>query len=417
MAERASILANTQEYFDRASARLSVMEGIRQEIRQPGRSVTVRFPVKMDDGTIRIFEGYRVQHSQARGPSKGGIRYSPTVTLDDTQGLAMLMTLKTGAVNLPFGGAKGAVVCDPAALSPHELEGLTRRYTSEISILIGPERDIPATDLGTDPQIMAWMMDTYSMIKGYSVPAVVTDKPVLLGGTRGRERSTGRGVVFLLRAAAQRLGLELGTARVAIQGVGNVGSTVAHMLNHVFGATIVAISDSQTTLYREEGLDVAAIQEHHAAGQKLATFNDAEQLDRDAVLTLPCDILVPAAVEHVIGPEIAEKIQARLVVEGANAPITPDADPILDERGITVIPDILASAGSVIVSYFEWVQSLHSLNWTEQEVTTHLKRVILKAHDEVVTLADEQSLSMRLAAYQLAIRRVAEAYTLLGIYP
>ena len=417
MSDSPSLLTNTQQFFDRAVASLSILPGIRDEIRQPNRSVTVRFPVMRDDGTIEIFTGFRVQHSQARGPSKGGIRFSPTVTLDDTQGLAMLMTLKTAVVNIPFGGSKGAVICDPAAMSRYELEGMTRRYTSEIAFLIGPERDIPATDLGTDPQVMAWIMDTYSMLKGYSVPAVVTDKPVLLGGTRGRDRSTGRGVVFLLREAAEDLGLGLGTARVAIQGTGNVGTTVAHMLNHVFGAHIVALSDSQNTLYAEEGLDVQAVQAHLASGERLASFGSGEVLPAEAVQALDCDILVPAAVEHVIHAGNAAQVQARLIVEGANAPITPEADALLEERGITVLPDILANAGSVIVSYFEWIQSLHSLNWTEEEVTGHLRRLIVRAYEEVAARAEEQAISMRMAAYQIAIQRVADAYTLLGIYP
>ncbi|MDQ4078030.1 MAG: Glu/Leu/Phe/Val dehydrogenase [Chloroflexota bacterium] len=417
MPEGASLLELTRQYFKEAAENTQISPGLRETIREPGRNVTVNFPVKMDDQSVQMFTGFRVQHSIARGPAKGGLRYAPHLTLETVQGLAMLMTWKTAVVGIPFGGAKGGVVCDPSQLSRQELERLTRRYTGEISIIIGPERDIPDTDMGTDEQVMAWVMDTYSAIKGYTVPAVVTGKPVQIGGTKGMERATGRGVVFVLREAARRLGLELGGATVAVQGFGKVGATVALLMSHVFGARVVAVSDSSTALYDENRLDVRALMEHKEDTGSLKGFGNAQQIGLQEILTVPCDIVVPAAVEMVLTADNAPSVQARLVVEGANAPTTPQASSILRERGITVIPDILASAGSVTVSYFEWVQSLQNLFWTEEEVIAQLRRIMLRAFDEVWTLAEERTVSMRTAAYILGIQRVRRAYELRGIYP
>lgn len=420
MPEEQTLLEMTRQYYDEAAEQVETVReipGIREQLRQSARVMTVNFPVKMDNGSIKTFAGYRVQHSRARGPSKGGLRYTPDVTLEDTEALAMLMTWKTAAMGIPFGGAKGSVICDPAALSRRELQGITRRFVSEISILLGPERDIPDTDIGTDERTMAWVMDTYSMLKGYSVPAVVTGKPIAIGGTAGMSRSTGRGVVFVLREAARRMDLDLGGATVAVQGFGKVGATVATLLSHVFGARVVAISDSTTTLYHEHQLDLPALLEHKEATGGLRGFAGAQELPLGDVLTVPCDILVPAARETVLTEANAPHVKARLIVEGANAPTTPAADAILNERGVTIIPDIIASAGSVTVSYFEWVQSLQSLFWTEEEVTTQLRRIMLRAFDEVWTLSAETGVSLRQAAYRIAIGRVATAYKLRGIYP
>lgn len=416
MTERESLWEMTRQYYDRAVAHASIDPGIRDQLRDCARNITVSFPVKMDNGSIRQFTGYRVQHNTIRGPAKGGVRFAPHVTLEDTQALAMLMTWKTAAMGIPFGGAKGAVMVNPADLSSRELQGVTRRYTGEISILLGPERDVPDTDVGTDEQTMAWMLDAFAQVKGYSVPAVVTGKPVLVGGTAGMNRSTGRGVVFVLREAAERMGLVLEDARVAVQGFGKVGVTVAALLTHVFGARVVAVSDSGVTLYDENGLDIHDIVLHKKQTGSLQGFG-ATELASDVLLTLPCDILVPSALENVLHEGNANEVQAKLIVEGANAPTTPAADAIFQERGIIVIPDIIASAGSVTVSYFEWVQGLQSLFWEEEEVTTQLKRIMLRAFDQMYCLADETGVSMRTAAYVLAIQRVAKAYSLRGIYP
>lgn len=416
MTETESLWEMTRNYYDRAIPHTHIDPGIRDQLRECARNITVTFPVKMDDGTARQFIGYRVQHNTIRGPAKGGVRFSPNVSLEDTQALAMLMTWKTAAMGIPFGGAKGAVMVNPGTLSPRELQGVTRRYTGEISILLGPERDIPDTDIGTDEQTMAWMLDAFAQVKGYSVPAVVTGKPVLVGGTVGMNRSTGRGVVFVLREAAERMGMDLENCRVAVQGFGKVGVTVAALLSHVFGARVVAVSDSGVTLYDENGLDIHDIQRHKKATGSLRGFG-ATELPSEDVLTVACDILVPSALENTLHAGNAPHVQAKLIVEGANAPTTPAADAIFQERGITVIPDIIASAGSVTVSYFEWVQGLQSLFWEEEEVTAQLKRIMLRAFNDMYRIAQEKNVSMRTAAYVLAIGRVAKAYALRGIYP
>ncbi len=416
MTENENLWAMTRQYYDTAADLARLESGLRAQLRECARMMTVNCPVKMDDGTIQNFTGFRVQHNTVRGPAKGGVRFAPNVTLEDTQALAMLMTWKTAVMGIPFGGAKGAVVVNPSELSQHELQGVTRRYTSEISLLLGPERDIPDTDIGTDERTMAWMMDTYAMVKGYSVPAVVTGKPVIIGGTAGMSRSTGRGVVFVLREAIRRMGIELNDARVAVQGFGKVGVTVASLLSHIFGARVVGVSDSSVTLYDEEGLDIAAIEQHKKDTGSLRGFGATELAPMD-VLTLPCDVLVPAAHENVIHEGNVGNIHARLIVEGANAPTTPAAAEVLRDRQIIVIPDILASAGSVTVSYFEWVQSLQSLFWSEEEVTAQLKRIMLRAFDDVYRLGEERDISLRNAAYIIALQRVAKAYTLRGIYP
>lgn len=416
--ERPDLWRTVQEQYDRALAHLALAPGLSNRLREPQRVLTVYFPIKMDDGSIRIFAGYRVHHSFTRGPAKGGIRYLPDLTLEEIKALAMQMTWKTAVVNIPFGGAKGGVACDPAALSQAEVERITRRYTSEISLLLGPETDIPAPDINTDDQTMAWIMDTYSAIKGYSVPAVVTGKPTAIGGSEGRRRATGRGVVFALRGAAERIGLDLRDARVVIQGYGKVGQTVAYLLQHVLGIRVIALSDSKGGIYNEAGLDdVRAVRRHKRETGSVVGYREAETITNAELLELPCDILVPAAVEGVITETNADRIHASLVVEAANLPVTPKADDILAARGIIVLPDIVANAGGVTVSYFEWVQDLQSFFWTDEEVTQKLREIILSALDQVWRLADEKGVSLRTAAQMLAISRVARAIELRGIYP
>ncbi|MCZ7570314.1 MAG: Glu/Leu/Phe/Val dehydrogenase [Ardenticatenaceae bacterium] len=415
--ERPDLWRMIQEQFDRAVAHLVIAPGYADKLREPQRILTVHFPIKMDDGNIRIFTGYRVHHSITRGPAKGGIRYHPALTLDEIKALAMQMTWKTAVVDIPFGGAKGGVDCDPARLSQGELERITRRYTSEISLLLGPETDVPAPDINTDDQTMAWIMDTYSMMKGYSVPAVVTGKPTAIGGSEGRRRATGRGAVFALREAAERIRLDLRGAHVVIQGYGKVGQTVAYMLQHVLGIHVIGISDSRGGIYNPDGFDVRAVRRHKRESGSVVGYGEAETITNAELLELPCDILVPAAVEGVITAANADRIRACLVVEAANMPVTPEADDIFEERGITVLPDIVANAGGVTVSYFEWVQDLQSFFWTDEEVTQKLREIILSALNQVWETAEEKEVSLRTAAQMLAISRVARASELRGIYP
>lgn len=390
---------------------------IHEFLKYPERELTVNFPVQMDDGSVRIFTGYRVQHNRARGPSKGGIRYHPQADLDEVRALAMWMTWKCAVVNIPFGGAKGGVMCDPKQLSLKELERLTRRYTTEISVMIGPESDIPAPDVGTDPQVMAWMMDTYSMHKGYTVPAVVTGKPIAVGGSEGRIEATGRGLVMVASRCSQMLNIPLQGARVVIQGFGNVGSTAAKFF-HEAGAKVVAVSDARNAVYNPKGLDVPVLLKHCVRREgSLPQYAEGEVITNAEMLELPCDFLVPAALGNQITSENAERIQARVVIEGANGPTTPEADRILNEAGVFLVPDILANAGGVIVSYFEWVQDLQSFFWSEDEVNQKLERVLISAFDEVVHTAKTRKVDMRTAAYIIGVGRVADAIITRGIYP
>jgi glutamate dehydrogenase (NAD(P)+) len=419
MSKKDSFWTMTQQYYDQAADKVETFRNsaIRDVLRVPARTVTVRFPAKMDDGSLKSLTAYRVQHSTVLGPAKGGLRYTPSANLEYTQALAMLMTWKSSLVNIPFGGAKGAVLCDPTQHSQKELQNITRRFTSEMVMLLGPKKDILDTDVGTDERTMGWVMDTYSSIKGYTVLGVATGKPTAIGGSVGMNRATGRGAVFILREAAQRLGLELGGASVAIQGFGKVGTTVAHLLSHVLGVRVIAVSDSKTTLYNPEGLDVYALIEHKQATGQLSGFGYADELDPSELLTIRCDILVPSATELSITALVAEQIQARMIVEAANAPTTPAADAILTQRGVTILPDILANAGRVTVSYFEWVQSLQSFFWTEEEMTKQLRHIMLRALEQMWTLAEEKDVSLRMAAYMIAIERLASAYQLRGLYP
>ncbi len=405
-----------QRQFDNAAKYLDLKAGIKAKLRLPKRELTVNFPVKMDDGSIQMFTGHRVQHSLARGPAKGGIRYHPDVTLDEVRALAMWMTWKGAVVGIPYGGAKGGVVCNPKVMSERELERLTRRFTSEIIMFIGPDSDIPAPDVNTNAQTMAWIMDTYSMTKGYSVPAVVTGKPVEIGGSLGRREATGRGVMFTTRDALKHLGIPIEGVRVAVQGFGNVGAIGAQLLQEL-GCTIIAASDSQGGIYNPKGLDAEDVMRHKAETRTVVGYPGTDKITNEELLELDCEVLVPAALENEITEENADRIKARVISEGANGPTTPEADAILFDKGAFVIPDILANAGGVTVSYFEWVQGLQSFFWSEDEVNANLEKIMVRAFNDVLAISQSQEVDMRIAAYILAIDRVANATLLRGIYP
>jgi glutamate dehydrogenase (NAD(P)+) len=405
-----------QRQFDLAAERLDLSPGLRKVLRQPKRELTVHFPVKMDDGSVEVFTGYRVQHNLARGPAKGGIRYHQDVTLDEVKALAMWMTWKCAVVGIPFGGGKGGVIVDPKKLSLREVEGLTRRFATEISILIGPEKDIPAPDVNTNSQTMAWIMDTYSMHVGYTAPAVVTGKPIPLGGSEGRNEATAQGAVYTLIDAARHLGMEIPKCRVAVQGFGNAGAIAAQLLA-AQGCKIIAVSDSTGAIYRPEGFDPNAVlawkQEHHS----VCGFPRTKDISNEELLELDCDILVPAALENQITARNAGRIQARLIGEAANGPTTPEADEILHKSGKFVIPDILCNAGGVTVSYFEWVQDLERDFWNVEQVNEKLRRIMTKAFASTLEISLKEKVNMRTAAYLLAVQRVADAASVRGIYP
>ncbi len=385
-------------------------------LRECKKAVEVSIPTHMDDGSVRAFTGYRVTHNVSRGPSKGGIRYHPDVTLDEVKALAMWMTWKCSLMRIPFGGAKGGIVCDPKAMSRPELERMTRRYTSEIINEIGPEKDIPAPDVGTDASTMAWIFDTFSMNKGHSVLGVVTGKPLTIGGSLGREEATARGGVYCLQAALAKQERPLEGLRVAVQGFGNVGSFFAKFVAEL-GATVIAVSDSTGGLFNSNGLDVAAAFAHKRRGGSLSELKGGDQISNEELLLLDCDVLAPCALEQVITEANADKVRGRLIVEGANGPITPAADLILESNGILVLPDVLANAGGVVVSYFEWVQGLQEYFWKEDEVNARLNEIVTRAFDETWATHNERSISMRLSAYGLAVQHVAEATTTRGLYP
>ena len=381
------------------------------------KAVEVSVPTQMDDGaTTRVFTGYRVTHNIARGPSKGGIRYHPGVTLDEVKALSMWMTWKCALANIPFGGAKGGVVVDPKALSRRELERMTRRFTSEIINEIGPEKDIPAPDVGTDARVMAWIFDTYSMNKGHSVLGVVTGKPLAIGGSLGREEATARGALYVLRGAARKKELSLNGATIAIQGFGNVGLHLARLVAQD-GAKVVALSDSAGGIHNANGIDVAAAIAHKQDSGTLGGLPDTDPISNDDLLLLDVDVLAPCALEQVINESNASRIKARIVVEGANGPVTPTADEILEQNGVLILPDILANAGGVVVSYFEWVQGLQEYFWKEDEVNAKLNDIVTRAFNETWALFEAKDVPMRLAAYGLAVQRVAEATITRGIYP
>jgi glutamate dehydrogenase (NAD(P)+) len=404
--------------FEIAAIHLPPMEpGILDKIKYTKREIIVHFPVKMDDGSVRVFTGYRVQHNDTRGPFKGGVRYHSDTHLDEMRALAMWMTWKAAVANIPFGGAKGGVECDPLTMTTQELENMTRRYTWEISPFIGPEVDILAPDLSTNPQTMAWIMDTYSIRRGHAVPGVVTGKPLELGGSRGRFEATGRGLFVIAEKAAHFRGLALKDAKVVIQGSGNVGGTAARMFSRA-GAKVIAISDVNGAVYNHRGLDVARVLQCQQSNNSCANDEiDGDEMSNEELLQLECDILVPAAIENQITEGNANKLRCRMIIEGANGPTTPTADIILKEKNIYLVPDILANAGGVVVSYFEWVQNLQELFWSEEEIYQRLKRILSNAFDEVRALAERQKVDMRTAASILGIGRVAEAIRLRGIFP
>ncbi len=407
-------IAQTQ--FDRAADILRLEDGMRELLKHPKRQMIVSIPVKMDDGSLAVFEGYRVQHNIARGPAKGGIRYHPDVTLDEVKALAAWMTWKCATVNLPYGGGKGGVRVNPKTLSPTELERLTRRYATEIAPIIGPDRDIPAPDVYTDAQTMAWIMDTMSMFKGHTELGVVTGKPVELGGSRGRREATARGCQFTIREACRIKGLTLDEARVVVQGYGNAGSAVARLL-HEDGARLIAVSDSQGGVYNPRGLDPLAVLAVKRETGSVVNFSEAEPISNEELLELECDILIPAALENQITLQNADRIKARIIAEAANGPTTPGADRILFDKGIFVIPDILANAGGVTVSYFEWVQDLYGFFWDEAEVNARLEQIMTRAFADVYREAEKHRVDMRTGAYVLAVARVAEATRVRGIFP
>jgi glutamate dehydrogenase (NAD(P)+) len=404
------------QQFDRAAEYLDLKAGIREMLRKPKRELTVNFPVKMDDGSVEVFTGYRVHHSTVLGPTKGGIRFHPDVTLDEVRALAMWMTWKCSVVGLPYGGAKGGVICNPKQMSLTELENLTRRYASEISVLMSPEGDIPAPDVNTNPQIMAWIMDTYSMHRGYSTPAVVTGKPIEIGGSEGRNAATAQGTIYHIRRAAKHLGLNLGQASAVVQGYGNAGSFAAKFL-YEDGTSIIGVSDSQGGIYNPKGLDPTDVLAHKQETSSVVDYPGADTITNAELLELECDVLVPAALEKQLTGENAPRVKTKIIAEAANGPTEPEADEVFNDRGVFVIPDILCNAGGVTVSYFEWVQDLQQFFWNEREVNKQLEAIMNHAFDAVLQVHLEKRVDMRLAAYIRAIDRVNKATMIRGIYP
>ncbi|MEE8620140.1 MAG: Glu/Leu/Phe/Val dehydrogenase [Dehalococcoidia bacterium] len=407
---------NVRKLINDVCNRMNIAEACRSRLMECERELTIHFPVRMDDGTVRVFTGFRILHNDSRGPGKGGIRYHPAVTLDEVKALAALMTLKTAVAGIPYGGAKGAVICDPKVLSQNELERLTRRYAAEITLFIGPETDIPAPDVGTNPQIMAWIMDTYSMGRGYSVPAVTTGKPLEVGGSRGRFEATGRGCMITALLAAKHLGINAEEATVAVQGFGNVGAVAASLLAGE-GCRIIAVSDTEGGVYSPKGLDPGLLFTQKKETGSVVGFKDAETITNAELLGLPCDILVPAALEQQLVKANSGSVKAKLIIEGANNPTTPEADRILGNNGIFIVPDILANTGGVIVSYLEWVQGLQFLFWEEEEVNDYLERILTKAFAEVLQTSQQEKADMRTAAHMIALRRLATAMAFRGIFP
>jgi glutamate dehydrogenase (NAD(P)+) len=404
------------QQYDRAADKLNLGAAVREVLRNPKREMTVRFPVQMDDGSINVFTGYRVWHNVTRGPAKGGIRFHPLTDLPEVRALAMWMTWKCACVKIPYGGAKGGVTCDPKKLSARELERLTRRFTTELGDMIGPDSDIPAPDVNTNAQVMAWMMDTYSMHHGYSVTGVVTGKPVSIGGSEGRMEATGRGVVYTVQEAAKAIDLDLHGARVAVQGFGNAGEAAARFLAEL-GARVVAVSDSRGGIFNGDGLDLPLVTRHKQETGSVIGAPRTRAITNEELFELECDILIPAALEGVLTDQNAARVHARIIAEAANGPTTPEADDIFRERGIVVIPDILCNAGGVTVSYFEWVQDREEFFWSLDEINARLRRIMVRAYDDVQRTAIEHDIDLRLAAYMLSVSRVAEATMTRGIYP
>jgi len=412
-----SIFFTVLQQFEYAASIIELDRGMREFLRHPRRELTVNFPVMMDDGSLQMFTGIRVHHNTIRGPSKGGIRFHPQVDINDVRALAMLMTWKCAVVNIPYGGAKGGVIVDPKKLSERELCALTRRYTTEMTLMFGPECDIPAPDVNTNPQVMAWIMDTYSMQKGYSVPAVVTGKPLEVGGSQGRLEATGRGVVFCIREALQQRGLSMDKVKVAVQGFGNVGGVAARLLA-VAGAKVVAVTDIDGGVCNDNGLDVPALtafartQQGHIAG-----FAGGDAITNDELIGYDADVLVLAAIENQVRADNAGQVKAKIIAEGANSPTTIEADEMLNANGVLVIPDILCNAGGVTVSYFEWGQGLQALFWSEAEINGRLERIMTESYHTVMEEAQRRQIAPRMAALTLAVQRVSVAANMRGIYP
>ena len=410
-----SVFGNVLSQFNDAAGRLSLEPGLAEFLRQPRKIVSVSMPVLMDDGLLRVFVGHRVQHSIILGPGKGGIRYHPDVTLDEVKALAAWMTWKCAVVGIPFGGAKGGVVCDPGKMSKNELERMTRRYTADMIDVFGPDSDVPAPDVNTDQQVMAWIMDTYSMHARHTVRAVVTGKPIALGGSLGRREATGRGVVITTKLAAKHLGMNLSKAKIAVQGFGNVGSIAAELF-HQEGAAIIAASDVNGGIHNPKGLDIPDVLSYLEKKKTIAGYPKAKQISNEDLLELECDVLVPAALENQITAANAGRIKTTIIAEGANGPTTPEADKILEKKKVVVIPDILCNAGGVVVSYFEWVQDRAGFFWPEEEVNSRLNEIMTRYFKEVLDMSLKHKGSLRIAAFMLAIKRVADAAKVRGIY-
>ena len=409
-------LKSVLKQYDLVVDKLELHEGIRERLRHAKRSLVVSIPIEMDNGVIKVYKGYRVQHDITLGPSKGGIRYHPNVNLEEVTALAMLMSWKCALMQLPYGGAKGGICCTPAVMSLKEKERLTRRFTSEIIWAIGPEEDIPAPDMNTNMQTMAWMMDTYSMLKGHTSLGVVTGKPLVLGGSLGREEGTGRGVYYMVEESAKIVGKDLKGLRVAIQGFGNVGSAAARLL---YGqkSKVIAVSNSKGGIYNANGIDIDSLIRHVKEDKAISDFPDVEIITNEDLLTLDCDVLIPASIEGQITRYNADNVKAGIIVEGANGPTTPEADRILSEHGVCVIPDILANSGGVVISYFEWVQDLQFYFWKENDIHQRLKEIMSNVFNSVLAMSQEKKIDMRMAAWMLGISRIAEAQKIRGLYP
>jgi len=411
-----SFLKSVLKQYDLVAEQLDLDDKYRARLRYPKRSLIVSIPIEMDTGKVKVFKGFRVQHDITLGPSKGGIRYHPNVNLEEVTALAMLMSWKCALMQLPYGGAKGGICCNPAVMSIEEKERLTRRFTTEIIWAIGPGEDIPAPDMNTDMQTMAWMMDTYSMLKGHTSLGVVTGKPLVLGGSLGREEGTGRGVYYMVEESAKIIGKDLKGLRVAIQGFGNVGSTAARLL-YGQGSKVIAVSNSKGGIYNKNGIDIESLIQHVKENKVISDFPDVEIITNEDLLALDCDVLIPASIEGQITRYNADNVKARIIVEGANGPTTPEADRILSDRGVGIIPDILANSGGVVISYFEWVQDLQFYFWKENEIRQRLKEIITDIFNNVLSMSQEKKIDMRMAAWMLGISRIAEAQKLRGLYP
>ena len=408
---------NAKKQIDKACEHISIDGGVKAWLKTCEKELSVNFPVKMDDGTTKIFTGYRVQHNTARGPAKGGIRFASDVNMDEVRALAVWMTIKCAVANIPYGGAKGGIACEPTQLSETEKERMTRRFTYEIAPFIGPDKDIPAPDVGTDGQTMAWMMDTYSVLNGCGTYGVVTGKPTRVGGSRGRESATGRGIMFCTEEALKVRGKSVKGARIVVQGFGNVGSWTSKLL-HSEGAKIIAVSDISGALYNENGIDPYDLYEYALKNKRLIKgYPKAEEMNEKDIFALDCDVLIPAARENQITSENASRIKTQIIVEGANGPTTPEAEKMLLEKGVLIVPDILANTGGVTVSYFEWVQNRESFYWKEEEVNERLKAIMLESFGDCMHYADMHKVGMREAAYILAIERIADAIKVRGVFP